>query len=399
MQQRGLLKFCLRHFDHMVYLTFNDAPTGIYIGQVIDVVKFIRKEFDIDIKLVSIISVRGYFHNRKIIKTCLPYAIVLPMFPKLRNWYANRFVLYLLSIFIDFNSVIVRGIFACNLAFYLSDKGRTEKVCYDGRGAVTAEYEEYDVVKDAHIKKQVRTLEKKSVQNANISIAVSSKLVQYWQEKLGYKNSNHIIIPCTLSSDFQIRTIEEVIEIYKQIRSELGYTERDVIFVYSGSVSGWQSFELANHFLRHLFSKGKHYKVLFLTKDNVRVRILKKEFPNQIMIKWLEHDQVQRYLCACDYGLLIREKSVTNNVAAPTKFAEYLASGLKVLISDNVGDYSDFTRQHDCGYILQDYKSNPFFEPLTEKERENMINLADMYFNKKSKYNLAKYKLLVNALS
>ena len=52
--------------------------------------------------------------------------------------------------------------------------------------------------------------------------------------------------------------------------------------------------------------------------------------------------------------MLVRDDTVTNRVAAPTKFAEYLACGLRVVISKGLGDCSDFVEEHQCGAVVND---------------------------------------------
>ena len=56
---------------------------------------------------------------------------------------------------------------------------------------------------------------------------------------------------------------------------------------------------------------------------------------------------------AADMGILLRENHPLNEVAAPTKFAEYVMTGPLVLISDNIGDYSNFVKRNNLGIVLK----------------------------------------------
>ena len=50
----------------MIYLTYNDAPGGIYNSQVIDVVKYLNSiQSKEKIKLVALISIRGFKENKQ----------------------------------------------------------------------------------------------------------------------------------------------------------------------------------------------------------------------------------------------------------------------------------------------------------------------------------------------
>ena len=107
-----------------------------------------------------------------------------------------------------------------------------------------------------------------------------------------------------------------------------------------------------------------------------------KKFPNQISIKWFDPIDVIQVLKICDYGLLIREKSITNKVASPVKFAEYLFAGLKIIISPNVGDYSKFVIENNCGYLENNIKLP--LSNVTLKEKKANKELALNNFSKNS---------------
>jgi len=91
---------------------------------------------------------------------------------------------------------------------------------------------------------------------------------------------------------------------------------------------------------------------------------------------------VADHLIVGDYGLLIRENSVTNQVASPVKFAEYLACGLKVIISEDLGDYTKLSSQKNWGYVYTDF-NDTFKKPdlsVKQKISEEAIN----FFSKKN---------------
>jgi hypothetical protein len=69
----------------MLYITFNDYPGGIFESQVIDVIQYLNKLSHQKIRLISFVSMRNFFSNRKKIKPLYPYSIVIPMFPGIHN--------------------------------------------------------------------------------------------------------------------------------------------------------------------------------------------------------------------------------------------------------------------------------------------------------------------------
>ena len=247
------------------------------------------------------------------------------------------------------------------------------------RGAIAAEWHEYDVVAYHEFKTSIAAWEKEAVLKADYLIAVSKELVAWWGEAYGYKQTNHVVIPCTLQTSFKLELPS--IETITSTRLSEGYTFDDVILVYSGSTSGWQSFKVLESILGRILSSGQKYKLLFLSKSDQSIENMKKMYPGQIQNKWLPHSRVQSILAMCDYGILYREQSITNRVAAPTKFAEYLSAGLPVLISEGIGDYTEFVKIHGCGYIL-DQDKNRIPEKVDPATRARMIDLVSRFYTK-----------------
>lgn len=340
----------------MVYITFGEGPSGVYNGQVIDVCRFLNKRFEVEVKLIAFISIRKFLLNRKRIKNRLPGAVAVPMTPKINTWKWNVITLFILCLIRRERVAICRNPKAANLALKIKKIGLLKTVCYDGRGATAAEYKEYQATKDSYqVVKDIEEQERKAVLLSDYRIAVSQKLIDYWKRLYDYNGSEHVIIPCTVSDDFLLSRTSDIDR--DVVRKEMGFLQNDVVLVYAGSMAGWQSFKLLSEVLSKLLGSKAKFKVLFLSKENKSNNKLKQKYPDQVIIKWVAPDKVSLYLKACDYGLLIREPSLTNQVSAPTKFAEYLISGLPVIISGKTGDYTRFVKKNRCGIVFDNYDS------------------------------------------
>lgn len=349
----------------ILYLTYSEAPSGIFSSQVVDVVKFLNLRFKANVRLVAFVSLRNYFFYRKDIKTQMSDAIVLPMYPKMINWRKNSLLLSWLCFVYKPKVIIGRSVIASQLALMLKDKHRY-KVVYDGRGAIAAEWKEYNVVTEPSLLNNINELEKGVVLKSDFRIAVSHALVCYWQREFGYNFNKHVIIPCTLNSIFENNNFSE--SDILNAREKLNLNQVDIVFIYSGSIAGWQSFELLKSFISPLLEENIKYKLVFLSKSDINILELQKLYPQQVICKHLTPNQVPNYLIAGDYGLLIREDSVTNQVASPLKFAEYLACGLQIVISDKLGDYSKLTVQNRWGFLDKDSFHEFIKMPYTVKK-------------------------------
>tara|TARA_B100000963_G_scaffold361833_1_gene400123 strand:+ start:809 stop:1921 length:1113 start_codon:yes stop_codon:yes gene_type:complete len=368
----------------MVYLTFNDPISGVYKSQVIDVLHSLNKINKSYITLISFFSLRNYLSERRKLKRLYPKSISLPMFPKLKNWKLNAFIL---KLFINEEIIICRGVFATNIALAISNT--KSRIIYDGRGAVTEEYNEFNVGGDFCLN-EIKHLEKNAVLKTFFRISVSSKLVEYWINKFGYNLDKHVVIPCTLSY-------------YKEgnhskiSRKDLNFGNDDIVIVFSGGTGLWQSYNLLIQFLEKFLLSNKKVKILFLCKENHEINSFIRKYKSRVFIKWVNFTDVFTYLSLADYGIVVREESITNLVSSPVKIAEYLSCGLKILISKKIGDSSDFIVDNDLGHIL-DEKNLPTISGVSIEEKKRIKNITNHYFHKKSNYIQNKFEILIHAL-
>lgn len=353
----------------MIYLTVNDAPSGIFKSQVIDVIGELNRNRQQDVKLVVLLSFRNFKENKAQILNWYPKAVVKKMIPSLANWKKNSIILRFIR-GIKTEKIIARGPLAFELAFTLN-----QKVIYDGRGAVKAELTEFpSMIPNKKIVDSIIMAEEKAVLKSDFKISVSRQLVKYWQSEFGYSGKNHMIIPCTLSESMTGISDHNLFLLKK-----LNWSQEDLLLIYSGSLAGWQSFKKVSELLNQ-FLKINHHKVLFLSKECEEIADLQERFPKQVARKWLPHKEVQNYLSIGDYGILIRDENVTNKVASPVKFAEYLSAGLQVLISPNLGDFTELVKSNGLGKVISN--EVPALEKTSYEIKKQIQDFANKNFTK-----------------
>jgi hypothetical protein len=374
----------------MIFLTFNDAYSGIYQGQVIEVCKTLGQVSGERVTLVALVSVRDFRAQRRLIRRAMPSARVLPMFPGVALWKYNRVLLSWIRLFSARQTIWARGPFACNLALMLKKKGKARRVLFDARGAYEAEFNEYDLVGDSNLKEDIAGIEKTALEKSDGQLAVSQKLVDWWKERYNFTVRKCQVIPCTLAEHFDDPLPPA--PAINEIRRGMDYSPTDIILVYSGSSAGWQSFELIDKLLFEWMTVNPAVKLLFLTKHPPTQSKTFSRFGERIRQIWVQPAEVRNILLAADYGLLIREPSVTNRVSSPVKFAEYLASGLQVIISEEIGDFTEFVKQNNCGHLLA---GNLSFRPAAYEKKTAINGLARETFSKRSSSILNRYSALL----
>ena len=354
------------------YLTFNDQPSGVYWSQVTDVVAYMNTLGKGRVRLVALVSLHDWWGSRRSIHARLPDAIVLPMVPRLHRWRMNRWWLWALCLLLRPQAIMARGVMATWMALRMRDKGVVKRVLFDGRGAYAAEWEEYRIVDDDAVIAQFAPLEQEAVQGADMRLAVSHALVAHWRARYGYAAQQHVVIPCTLAREFEMEV---------PVVPETPSTDR-VRLVYSGSSAGWQSFELLEQLFVPLLEQDQRVEVLFLTRGDARIKELAGRFPGRVNMRWLDHSEVRQVLGQQDAGILLREDSVTNRVSSPTKYAEYLACGLPVMMSAHIGDFSDEVEAKQRGVICRPGEALPRLEPVSPAQRLRLRQHALAHYTK-----------------
>lgn len=387
----------------MIYVTLLDQfHPGIYSSQVIDVCDYLNEKHNAKIRVVAFLSIKELRSTdaKKRLKALSPTAIVLPAFPKLKNFQWTAPLLFLVCLFTGERVAICRNVFCTKMSLKVKKWGMLKKVVMDGRSAMAAEIGEYDVFPVDYLRENVSAFEKFAVNNSGFRMAVSGKLVQYWREKYDYKGRDHVVIPCTLDRKYFNEKSLPSESILAELKNKLGFNEQDIVLVYAGSTAPWQSFELFEKMFAPLLKKDARIKLLFLSKENSDNKKMVQQFPGRVLVKWVEHKEVLGYLSCCDYGILVREQSDTNKVASPTKFAEYLFAGLKVLISENLGDFSDFVVKKQCGHVLSENTERwPALEKTAAADRKLFHQLAVNCFYKEAEANREAYSRLMDFLT
>jgi glycosyltransferase involved in cell wall biosynthesis len=149
------------------------------------------------------------------------------------------------------------------------------------------------------------------------------------------------VIPCTASED--IFFFDECLRTCS--RKRLGYAAGHRVFVFSGGMQSYQCVDLTVEVFRKLAAEDPAVRLLIIT-PNAPIAMQTLQSRSQGLIRVIEatYHEVNSYLNAADAGFLLREKNRLNEVASPTKFAEYCLTGLPVIMQNTVKDAFDMAR-------------------------------------------------------
>jgi hypothetical protein len=189
-------------------------------------------------------------------------------------------------------------------------------------------------------------------------LAVSHALETYIKREYKIKNNTFFIVPCAISNS--IPKQEELVNKRNESRHHYHVTDDEILFIYSGGVSPWQnireSVELFKTISKHITYKCK---MLILSGD---LAAIKKYESENVQIDSLSADNVQNVICAGDYAFMLRGDFITNNVAFPNKFLEYVSCGMDVIATPYVYDVKDYIKEYNLGIVVPDNISETNWE-------------------------------------
>ncbi len=227
---------------------------------------------------------------------------------------------------------------------------------------------------------RLNALEKKAVQNKAI-IFVSSAMQDFVKNQLGSTSQIQSIIPCAVNTNlfvFQKKARES-------LRAEWGVKSEDPVFVYLGSYSFYQKIDLALLIFKQMNLYFKNAKMLILTppSDVQPIKNLLQEIDidaSSVLIYSVQHSDVPKFLSACDIGFLLRDNILLNNVSSPTKFGEYIATGVPVITSEGILDIKKAVQDYKLGFLYKgDYQNLAHFVHSVMETRNEWITKCENY--------------------
>jgi glycosyltransferase involved in cell wall biosynthesis len=186
------------------------------------------------------------------------------------------------------------------------------------------------------------------------------------------------VIPCAASED--IFFFDECLRACS--REKLGYAADHRVFVFSGGMQPYQCVDLTVEIFRKLAAEDPAVRLLIIT-PNAPTAIQALQSRNQASIRVIEatYHEVNSYLNAADAGFLLREKSLSNEGASPTKFAEYCLTGLPVIMQNTVKDAFEMARSLGNLIELTDVGVHL---PITGFSRNSVANKARMFMGRRA---------------
>jgi hypothetical protein len=228
---------------------------------------------------------------------------------------------------------------------------RSLKVVTDVHGVESEEilYESGPEARNSTLIRLLERREKEVLTSSDRRIFVSRAMQEHFERKYQTVFPGCEIVPCATETDWRYSDDQR-----EYMRREHGLSGK-LVFVYNGNASRYQLIDtMCELFVR---IRERHPEAYFLILSSYRTAFRQAMGKAGIdtasgQILSVQHDVVADYLIMGDIGFLLRDRSVVNKVASPTKFAEYCLSGVPVLAGYEIGDISGVIESRNVGALV-----------------------------------------------
>lgn len=191
---------------------------------------------------------------------------------------------------------------------------------------------------------------KKSADYVDGYFVVTKALSKYLQHNYNIaKNSKFYVVPCATINTGE--NFFENYEIYRDTyRSKYEIQKNEKVFIYSGGTSSWQCIEETIALFRKIKEAGVAAKLLVFSHDEEKIKKLVGS-DQDIIIDSYRPEELAKALCAGDFAFLLRKDCVTNNVAFPNKYLEYVQSKMKIIATPYIYEIAEQISKYNLGYM------------------------------------------------
>lgn len=122
---------------------------------------------------------------------------------------------------------------------------------------------------------------------------------------------------------------------------------------YIGTGAPWQNLPMLAEIWAAMHRLDPDLRFLVVSRDE-RAEVLRRALPDGAVRVVAAHSppEVAEHLRATQLGFIVRRPHLVNEVSYPTKFGEYVASGVGVVTTDIGWDIAELVRATGCGLVV-----------------------------------------------
>ena len=191
---------------------------------------------------------------------------------------------------------------------------------------------------------------RKSAKYIDGYFVVTRSLREYIDERFRVsKDTSFFIVPCA-TANANDHYFDNYDLYRKTYREKYGIKDSRKVFIYSGGTSVWQCLNETINLYKKIKKEIIDSQLLIFSHNHDEIlKLVGNE--KDIIVDSYQPTELSKALCAGDFAFLIRRDCVTNNVAFPNKFLEYVQSRMKIISTPFVFEIADQINRYDLGVI------------------------------------------------
>jgi glycosyltransferase involved in cell wall biosynthesis len=283
------------------------------------------------------------------------------------------------------------------------------KMIFDVRGLMADEYVDADHWRKGSLPYRLtKAMERRALAASEGVVTLTEAIwpiIKEWDGLRGRDHVAHAVVPCCADLDlFRFSELDR-----KRRRHELGLQDRFVL-VYSGSIDGWYLTEHMADFFAAVLKRRADAHALWLTPGkHERISSLMQQRDvraDRYTVIAVASDEVPSYLSAGDVGIAFIKRCFSKLASSPTKYAEYLACGLPLVINAGIGDSDSLVLEESAGVLIDDFSEDEYAQAAThidgfardqESTRARSRDVAERLFDVR-KVGVERYARLYDAV-
>lgn len=229
------------------------------------------------------------------------------------------------------------------------------KMLFDCRGMLGDEYVDGgNWAEDRLEYRLLKRFEKHAFHRTEGLVVLTEALKRWMRETQAVPTRTDItVVPCCVEAE-RFRGDEAS---RRAARLELGVANDRLVVVYSGSLGSWYQEEEMARFVGSLQRSSPDLTWMVFTRaDSTGLRAAAaREGVRDVVVRAASPEEMPRLLAAGDLGLSFIRPCFSKTGSSPTKVAEYLASGMPVVVNAGIGDQGDLALDSEACIVLGSY--------------------------------------------
>ena len=209
---------------------------------------------------------------------------------------------------------------------------------------------------------------------ANRIICVNHAMQDHYLNKYRYlkQKPQFIVMPIFPPADIDRETIANKVEAYEPDKVKV---------VYAGGMQKWQNIALMQDVIEKLQDKCS-FNILTGEVDSFLALYGDRKGNRSMFVRKATPKEVKEINCESHYGFALRDNTIVNNVACPTKMIEYIQQGVvPILKSDRIGDFlrNGLKYMHLDAFSKGKFFSKEEYEKAVFKNLQVLDRFSDDY--------------------